>query len=83
MRMKGVRRLRRRSRRKAIYVALSQGLTQKRLAKIGKQVTPEKQRIIREGPFGDLLDIRSFKVPHELIEFVAMNTNLSPSASLW
>ncbi|XBJ02136.1 hypothetical protein VPH35_021600 [Triticum aestivum] len=47
----------------------------KRLAKIGKQVTPEKQRIIREGPFGDLLDIRSFKVPHELIEFVVMNTN--------
>ena len=47
----------------------------KRLAEIGKQVSPEKQRIIREGPFGDLLDIRSFKVPHELIEFVAMNTN--------
>ncbi|XBI75031.1 hypothetical protein VPH35_068461 [Triticum aestivum] len=47
----------------------------KRLAQIGKQISPEKQRIIREGPFGDLLDIRSFKVPHELIEFVAMNTN--------
>ena len=47
----------------------------KRLAQIGNQVSPEKRRIIREGPFGDLLDIRSFKVPHELIEFVAMNTN--------
>ncbi|XP_044354692.1 uncharacterized protein [Triticum aestivum] len=47
----------------------------KRLAEIGKQVSPEKRRIIRQGPFGDLLDIRSFKVPHELIEFVVMNTN--------
>ena len=38
-------------------------------------LSPEKQRIIRKGPFGDLLDIQPFKVPHELIEFVVMHTN--------
>ena len=29
----------------------------KRLGRLGKQLSPEKQRIIRNGPFGHLLDI--------------------------
>ncbi|KAI4984472.1 hypothetical protein ZWY2020_017102 [Hordeum vulgare] len=34
-----------------------------------------EQGIIRNGLFGNLLDIKPFKVPHALIEFVVMHTN--------
>ncbi|XP_073359300.1 uncharacterized protein [Aegilops tauschii subsp. strangulata] len=64
VRMRGVRRLTGRIRKKAIAVG-----------QLGKQLSPEKQRIIKNGPFGDLLDIQPFKVPHELIEFVVMFMN--------
>ena len=47
----------------------------KRLGDLGKLLSSEKQRIIRKGPFGDLLDIQPFKVPHEQIELVVMHTN--------
>ena len=55
-------------------MALSQGLTQKGLVKLGSKYY-WKHRIIRMGLFENLLDMWPFKVPHELIEFVVMNTN--------
>ncbi|KAE8781045.1 hypothetical protein D1007_45754 [Hordeum vulgare] len=47
----------------------------KRLGDLAQQLSPPKQGIIRNGLFGNLLDIKPFKVPHVLIEFVVMHTN--------
>ncbi|KAE8807521.1 Cytokinin-O-glucosyltransferase 2 [Hordeum vulgare] len=47
----------------------------KRLGDLAQQLSPPKQGIIRNGLFGNLLDIKPFKVPHALIEFVVMHTN--------
>ncbi|KAE8793823.1 hypothetical protein D1007_31406 [Hordeum vulgare] len=45
------------------------------LGDLAQQLSPAKQGIIRNGLFGNLLDIKPFKVPHALIEFVVMHTN--------
>ncbi|KAI4963767.1 hypothetical protein ZWY2020_010530 [Hordeum vulgare] len=45
------------------------------LGDLAQQLSPRKQGIIQNGLFGNLLDIKPFKVPHALIEFVVMHTN--------
>ncbi|KAI5011553.1 hypothetical protein ZWY2020_013690 [Hordeum vulgare] len=45
------------------------------LGDLAQQLSPAKQGIIRNGLFVNLLDIKPFKVPHALIEFVVMHTN--------
>ncbi|KAI4973463.1 hypothetical protein ZWY2020_035724 [Hordeum vulgare] len=42
---------------------------------LAQQLSPAKQGIIRNGLFGNFLDIKPFKIPPALIEFVVMHTN--------
>ncbi|KAE8800171.1 Cytokinin-O-glucosyltransferase 2 [Hordeum vulgare] len=61
--------------KKEIFCGFKMRFNPKRLGDLAQQLSPVKQGIIRNGLFGDLLDIKPLKVPHALIEFVVMHTN--------
>ncbi|KAI5018743.1 hypothetical protein ZWY2020_043631 [Hordeum vulgare] len=61
--------------KKEDFCGFNMRFNSKRLGDLAQQLSPAKQGIIRNGLFGNLLDIKPFKVPHALIEFVVMHTN--------
>ncbi|KAI5000256.1 hypothetical protein ZWY2020_004845 [Hordeum vulgare] len=61
--------------KKEIFCGFKMRFDLKRLGDLAQQLSPVKQGIIRNGLFGDFLDIKPLKVPHALIEFVVTHTN--------
>lgn len=54
----------------------AQWFAAKRLRDVAKsKLSPHKRRIINETGFGDLMRISPFTVPHDLIEWIVMNTD--------